>query len=584
MAVVSFFLTLSLVVGSSQNVDATFKHSLGNLAYGSFTTNAFHAQLANNELPISEATSITIFTHGMSSGNAGADWYTVDNGIYSGLPFDISNYVFEFNEDDGVPSLLALGQTPVNGEWLVPASSHLCLVYNAGENDAGNVRANTYLYSRFEKRVDRFLMAYYDIFHIVPKINLIGHSRGGLINMMYAIDHPYLVSNLLSVGTPYVGSDWAKALCYLQHLENDATYQSPYDEVAGTSFSEQYADAWNDVATEYDINTLAVGFTISTGIIETPFRSALYALYPAAAEWLLSYLGNWIVEVTWDAWTSFVDLVLDCLMGSAAAAAYGMLGGVFNTLAFSMDVASFFTGNSSYSQLASILHYVFDLISEDLFDAAWNNDGVIGTDLCVEISSQIGMDRDDNQVFDLDNALWVADSPSDYGDPSRPGLLSWVPHNHEAKNPLVCQDFADELEEDPSYLHSHDFSLRTTSNRHVLDCDCGAVFHDCHGPYTRQPVNTLQHLESCTACDFARIRPHSWAYTYNQNGHHAHCQECDISLSFQPHDYVCRDMNANQHMYTCVCGRGYTGPHFFANGRCRECNRLQGSGGGIMPL
>ena len=44
---------------------------------------------------------------------------------------------------------------------------------------------------------------------ILPKINLIGHSRGGLINLMYALDHPKLVKSIFSLGTPFFGSDTA---------------------------------------------------------------------------------------------------------------------------------------------------------------------------------------------------------------------------------------------------------------------------------------------------------------------------------------------------------------------------------------
>lgn len=38
---------------------------------------------------------------------------------------------------------------------------------------------------------------------ILTKINLIGHSRGGLTNLQYALDHPDLVDSLISIDTPY---------------------------------------------------------------------------------------------------------------------------------------------------------------------------------------------------------------------------------------------------------------------------------------------------------------------------------------------------------------------------------------------
>ena len=40
----------------------------------------------------------------------------------------------------------------------------------------------------------------------IPKINMIGHSRGGILNMLYAIQHPNIVETLVSIGTPYNGS------------------------------------------------------------------------------------------------------------------------------------------------------------------------------------------------------------------------------------------------------------------------------------------------------------------------------------------------------------------------------------------
>lgn len=42
-----------------------------------------------------------------------------------------------------------------------------------------------------------------------PKINLVGHSRGGILNMMYAINHPNIVDTLVSIGTPYLGTSLA---------------------------------------------------------------------------------------------------------------------------------------------------------------------------------------------------------------------------------------------------------------------------------------------------------------------------------------------------------------------------------------
>ena len=55
----------------------------------------------------------------------------------------------------------------------------------------------------------------------IPRINMIGHSRGGIINMQYAIEHPDIVDSLYSIGTPYNGSSIYDALM----LNNDNVFE-----------------------------------------------------------------------------------------------------------------------------------------------------------------------------------------------------------------------------------------------------------------------------------------------------------------------------------------------------------------------
>ena len=71
--------------------------------------------------------------------------------------------------------------------------------------------SNDLSYQEFDEVISRVV---YDIKKsnndILPKINLIGHSRGGLINLLYALDHPDMVNQIFSIGTPYNGSSTAK--------------------------------------------------------------------------------------------------------------------------------------------------------------------------------------------------------------------------------------------------------------------------------------------------------------------------------------------------------------------------------------
>ena len=587
MGLISFALIVTLSLGTSPNASVTFEHGMGELNFSDSEMVTFYTQVASGAIPMSESASVTVFTHGMCKENAVEDWFTVDGASPSGLPFALSSTVLFLNaklEGQNIPNISWLGMIDENTNIQLPASDHICLIYNSGVWDTEDATSNQTLFSTFENALGAFLMAYYDVFHIVPKVNLIGHSRGGLINMMYAINHPYLVSNLLSVGTPYVGSDWAQALAYLKHFYRDESYISPYDEVAGDSFALQYADEWNDIADEYNINTLAIGFSVNRSMITDSFADIVVSMFSPVVAFVEEHLGGIAATLTQAAWCSFANLVVDCITDLLSYETYSLLNGIFNAEAFVLDAMSFFTGNDSLSDLAGLLTYVLNLIKGDLFESAWNNNGKIASDFCVEVSSQMAKDRDGTQVFDLDCTEVSIGSLSDYGEPSRPDNMPWVPHNHEAMNPIVRSAFISQLQEDPLYLHNHTFSLRSISNRHVLDCPCGAVFHDCQGPYVYQQTGQTHHRSYCCSCGFIEEQAHSWSYQHDSSGHTATCSECGYQSSTEAHTYSCHDLDANSHIYRCRCGETYLASHVFVNGKCGPCKRLQGSQGGILPL
>ena len=70
---------------------------------------------------------------------------------------------------------------------------------------------NDYIYTQFNYMMSKVLIeAKNQNGGKLPKVNLIGHSRGGLTNMQYALDHPDLVDNMYSFGTPYIGTTLAE--------------------------------------------------------------------------------------------------------------------------------------------------------------------------------------------------------------------------------------------------------------------------------------------------------------------------------------------------------------------------------------
>ncbi|MCM1532825.1 MAG: leucine-rich repeat protein, partial [Ruminococcus flavefaciens] len=84
------------------------------------------------------------------------------------------------------------------------ASKHLIIVF---ESNVAN-GYNNQVYEGFNYMLSKII---YDVKYynngILPKVNLIGHSRGGITNLQYALDHPDLVDSIFSMGTPYFGTD-----------------------------------------------------------------------------------------------------------------------------------------------------------------------------------------------------------------------------------------------------------------------------------------------------------------------------------------------------------------------------------------
>ena len=101
----------------------------------------------------------------------------------------------------------------------------------------------------------------------IPKVNLIGHSRGGLTNMQYALDHPDIVANLISIGTPYVGSTSAAVVKNHEKIKGDGL-----NDIIDSEIYSKYAERWNgNYNTLYkNINAVAIGAFSSL-----PFISAM---------------------------------------------------------------------------------------------------------------------------------------------------------------------------------------------------------------------------------------------------------------------------------------------------------------------
>ena len=122
--------------------------------------------------------------------------------------------------------------------------------------------SNDFVYAQLDKVASTVVtwLAELDANHELPRVNLIGHSRGGITNLQYAMDHPDIVDSVFSIATPYAGSTSASIdMGVLQGKfgggekgENDIINRSTYM---------GYMNRWNSGYNKFysDIKVYAIG-------------------------------------------------------------------------------------------------------------------------------------------------------------------------------------------------------------------------------------------------------------------------------------------------------------------------------------
>ena len=193
---------------------------------------------------------ITVFTHGL--GSFANDWETVD--MRNSLPASLPGEVYCFTPQSNSLRITrydigADGQSNSQTEgFSIDACAPSSFVFNDPYSDNMS-RTTADVYALFDKGLDSILHAYYDELGLIPRVNLVGHSRGGLVNLLYAINHPLLVDNLISVGTPYIGTRYGQALIDLYTFLDVDIGEAYYDLTNPTAYG-KYRNQWNQVASQ----------------------------------------------------------------------------------------------------------------------------------------------------------------------------------------------------------------------------------------------------------------------------------------------------------------------------------------------
>lgn len=133
-----------------------------------------------------------------------------------------------------------------------------------------------------------------------PRVNLIGHSRGGITNLQYTLDHPDQIDSLVSIGSPYFGS-------WLYPIGKYIMPSKALDDCCNEEVYMQHYSRWNSNKEVYDkINTVAIGATYASmtqalnSIITAGGTAALYTLIASEVGFapLTVPLLFWINDIT----------------------------------------------------------------------------------------------------------------------------------------------------------------------------------------------------------------------------------------------------------------------------------------------
>lgn len=157
--------------------------------------------------------------------------------------------------------------------------NHIVLIFNEQQFSYGNYFiSNDKVYSQFEYILDSVSYQYKQLTGKLPTYNLIGHSRGGITNMQYALAHPYNVSSLYSMGTPYNGSFLGGLGDFVLDIANmnvkmdyeDGEYYEPglYD-ILNSNLTDSYKNFWNNNYQSYyeHIDFRPIGSYVDAGFL-----------------------------------------------------------------------------------------------------------------------------------------------------------------------------------------------------------------------------------------------------------------------------------------------------------------------------
>ena len=148
-------------------------------------------------------------------------------------------------------------------QYIQDATKHIIIVFES--SGVASNGSNQQVYSEFNYMLSKIV---YDVKclnnGVLPKVNLIGHSRGGITNLQYALDHPALVESMYAIGTPFFGSSSAATMFGEMFTEGVGR-----EDIINRQLYSSYYERWNAGFTSYysNINVHALGGYSDTNFV-----------------------------------------------------------------------------------------------------------------------------------------------------------------------------------------------------------------------------------------------------------------------------------------------------------------------------
>ena len=199
-----------------------------------------------------------------------------DAAVYLAKYESNNNFKFYRFDESYVNGQYTYQEVPSKRNYLSETYKHNIVVY---QSDAP-YQSLADEFAHFEHVVNTLCFDYQKTYGFNPKINLVGHSRGGLVVQSYVNKYPYNVSKYFNLATPYNGTE---SLTLLDTLVDDfSDYMDggsefvlndpAYNDLRDTNLLEGLKNTWNDL--QQNTNLMLEGYDFG-GVMTLPYLTKL---------------------------------------------------------------------------------------------------------------------------------------------------------------------------------------------------------------------------------------------------------------------------------------------------------------------